>query len=66
MTGAPVIERGYMYGIHTVPKEGNMETFYQTGVAPRRAITRPQDNRLGGEFFYCPSLNSIRSENKNA
>ncbi|PEM20852.1 hypothetical protein CN617_31180 [Bacillus wiedmannii] len=57
VTGAPVIELGYMYGLHTVPNEGNMVTYYRTGVAPRRAITRPQDKRLGGEFFYCPSLN---------
>ena len=58
MTGAPVIELGYMYGILNVPKKGNMVTYFQTEVAPRRGITRPQDKCLGGEFFYCPSLES--------
>lgn len=66
VTGAPVIELGYTYWLHTVPNEGNMVTYCQTGVAPRRATTRPQDNGLGGEFFYCPNLDSLRSENKNA
>ncbi len=43
-----------------------MVTYYQTEVAPRRATTRPQDKGLGGEFFYCPTLDSHRSGNKNA
>ncbi|MCZ1182410.1 hypothetical protein CHH77_02985 [Shouchella clausii] len=66
MTGAPVIELGYTYGLHTVPNEGNMVTYCQTGVAPRPATTRPQDNSLGGEFFYFPNLDFQRSGNKNA
>lgn len=43
VTGAPVIELGYKYGLHTVPKKDNMVTYCQTEVAPRRATTRPQD-----------------------
>ncbi|ASN05444.1 hypothetical protein CFK40_10700 [Virgibacillus necropolis] len=48
VTGAPVIELRYMYGLHTVPIKDNMVTYYQTGVAPRRATTRPQDLRSWG------------------
>jgi hypothetical protein len=43
VTDAPVIELGYMYVLHTVPTKDNMVTYCQTGVAPRRAATRPQD-----------------------
>ncbi len=51
VTGAPVIELGYMYGLHTVLNKGNMVTYYQTEVAPRHATTRPQDKGLEGGFF---------------
>lgn len=66
VTGAPVIELGYLYDVNTVSNEGNMVTYYQTGVAPRHAITRPQDNVLGVSFFIVQILNSKRSENENA
>jgi hypothetical protein len=28
VTGAPVIELGYMYGFHAVPDKDNMVTYY--------------------------------------
>lgn len=48
VSGAPVKELGYTYGIHAVPDKDNMVIYYQTGVAPRRVTTRPQDYRSWG------------------